>query len=493
MRKDGTTPMTLAGLIQQESGLDARESARLADAWMADVLAELQTSGISVIRGLGTFTMTEAGLRFEQDDDFPSLSDFPAVEGYSAALASAATVVPSASDGTGPSTESHGTTSDVVSGDTTSVQRDDVTDEHADFLVGAGPEEHSEPSAGTPGEESMDSAADVDADNRKDDPTHDATADQEDDAAQESTDLSEPDDHHDEPQADESADDTDSPQGDAWASGIEQAIEQADSRIEADGGSADPDGPVFTREEAPSNVDEPSDTSEPSPGAAAIHRPPEGQDDEPTAVATESSEESGAKAVPAPAHSRSPRRYERSQSGSSRTALLAIAIVVLIVASALIYRFVVAPPEDEPAMAAAQEDVQTASDDSTDAMAAAGDPAASDSTMGPMNASTSDSTMTPAQEPPTATAPVSTVDAITKGMGGYTLVVSSTLNESTARAELNNYAALGWPMGVLAYETEDLTRYRIAVGHYSTAAEADAARNQFADNLPEGTWVLSVR
>jgi hypothetical protein len=78
-------------------------------------------------------------------------------------------------------------------------------------------------------------------------------------------------------------------------------------------------------------------------------------------------------------------------------------------------------------------------------------------------------------------------------MGGYTLVVGSTLNEITARQALGQFSSLELPMGVLGYESDDATRYRIAVGHYETAALADSARAQRANELPAGTWVLAIR
>jgi len=106
----------------------------------------------------------------------------------------------------------------------------------------------------------------------------------------------------------------------------------------------------------------------------------------------------------------------------------------------------------------------------------------------------------PIVEAPHAMIPGSTEDqvdktrvSISQGMGGYTLIIGSALRQERVQSLLASYEALGWPQGILRYESENGIRYRAAVGHFSTAALADSARTRFASDLPDGTWVLSVR
>ena len=82
---------------------------------------------------------------------------------------------------------------------------------------------------------------------------------------------------------------------------------------------------------------------------------------------------------------------------------------------------------------------------------------------------------------------------IRRGMGGYTLIVGSSRRQETALALMSTLAPPSWPSGVLTHDAGDVVRYRVAVGHFQTAALADSARTRYASELPEGTWVLSVR
>lgn len=82
---------------------------------------------------------------------------------------------------------------------------------------------------------------------------------------------------------------------------------------------------------------------------------------------------------------------------------------------------------------------------------------------------------------------------IRQGMGGYTLIVGSSLKQETAIALMSTVTPLGWPSGVLTHDAGDVVRYRVAVGHFQTAVLADSTRSRYASELPEGTWVLSVR
>ena len=82
---------------------------------------------------------------------------------------------------------------------------------------------------------------------------------------------------------------------------------------------------------------------------------------------------------------------------------------------------------------------------------------------------------------------------ITADTPGYMLVVGSSLELQGAQQSLTQFANLGVPLGVIAYEEDGITRYRMGVGIYETAAIADEARIKLSEELPEGTWVKRIR
>lgn len=414
----------LSDLLRSEEGLQEPEAERMSAAWAADVRRELADSGISVLRGLGTFTQNEQGIQFSQDDDFPSATEMPAIEGYSAELAQE---------------QSH-------SGD-----------EPPEMAHQDRPAEHDEP-------------AEPDA---SDGPTDTA-------------DLA------------DSGDIADS--GDAAYAGEGTPTDQDPASDElapvAAENSAEHTAENVAGEDAPADSTDEL-TEEPAPvtdtEAHSEEDDSESESPEPLPV------------VPPPARSRSPRRYERDQGGSSKAAVWVLGALALIVVVALVYRFVLTPSPNQPAMAEQQAEIEPAIDDSSaiseadssliasgalqndgsgNAIAHGSDERASssDETTSGGPTSVNDNESTPVHE-----------DELVRGMGGYTLVVGSTMNETTARKALAQFERLGLPMGVLAYDSDDETRYRIAIGHYQTAALADTARTTRADELPEGTWVLAVR
>lgn len=177
-----------------------------------------------------------------------------------------------------------------------------------------------------------------------------------------------------------------------------------------------------------------------------------------------------------------------------------IGVVSLVVLSALIYRFGLSPASEGPAVAAKQSEQEMSVDDS--ASAAIPDSSHVLAQAG-LDSLASEDTDDAAEPPPSATEilqqpippdpQIASQSELVRGMGGYTLVVGSTMNETTARQTLLEFSRLELPMGVLGYESNDVTRYRLAVGHYESAALADSARIQWATELPEGTWVLAIR
>jgi len=389
----------LSALLSCDGGLDPHDAERMSAAWANDVRSELLESGISVLRGLGTFTLSDGIAHFEQDEDFPSMAEMPAIYGYSEELAHVESDNELIED---PPSSLVSPDTDVSMEGTSTVEGPTV--DHVDVDVG---EEHLE------AEDHSETALEA----------------------------------------------TDSPQEAPHTERTEDPIEGVGTSDMA--GSADSP----EKEISEATGDEPAADEVPI--------------------------------VPPPARSRSPRRYERSEGDSSKAAVWIIGVVSLIVLIALIYRFGRSPASTEPALA----EQEIATDDSTSASLSDSSlviaQADTDSAAG---ANPDEATESPtssadgSEEPIPPDAPVEAhSDDLVRGMGGYTLVVGSTLNEITARQALGQFSSLELPMGVLGYESDDATRYRIAVGHYETAALADSARAQRANELPAGTWVLAIR
>lgn len=369
-------PITLADLIRLESGLDARESTRLADAWVDEIRREIGTSGISIIKGLGTFTTSGDGLRFELDSDFPVVYDLPEVEGF-------------------------------VRG----TQSEDL-----------------EPSNSQPvaSEERLSKEAIVPADEVSDE------------ASNESSDVT------------------------------------TDDTVDANDG---------TTEAAPAHVPATPDTA---PGM-------------PPGTLKGLTADTGVEPSPAPPSTSPSHRDRRLQrSSSTRAGWVALALL-LVVSGAVVFSLVQGDGTDPVAITSSPpEPAEPFSEETagpTPEEVQAGLPDDKD-----ISEETTPMKEIPIVEAPHAMIPGSTEDqvdetrvSISQGMGGYTLIIGSALRQERVQSLLASYEALGWPQGILRYESENGIRYRAAVGHFSTAALADSARTRFASDLPDGTWVLSVR
>jgi len=421
----------LADLLESDGGLNPDDASRMSAAWASDVSRELQSTGISVLRGMGTFTLANDTLQFSQDDDFPSMSDLPAIEGYSSELVAD---VPQAPPVVPP----------VLT------REPETMDEHAE------PEENE-----TVASDEMASAEET-------------PARIEDSGVRFS----------EQPQESE-----------GHASG-----EPASEEELIESSASDPDHAEREAQKVPDPIDDADHDIEPQVEEdSTLEENPE--EEHPAGA---SSSEDSLPIFPPPTRSRSPRRYERTDGSSSKAAIWVLAAVALIVVAALLYRFVLLDGPDEPAYAENQtEEVASASDDSlagagvmpdSTALASSEDPTGDAAMGGTQDTPTPANGGDPGQQRPSGTPqPEEHADELVRGMGGYTLVVGSTLNEVTARQALSQYASLALPMGVLAYESGDITRYRIAVGLYESAALADTARTRQSDQFPEGTWVLAIR
>lgn len=434
--------ITLADLIRRGSGLDAHEAERLARAWSTEIRLELEQTGISVIRGVGTLTLTAGIVRFQQDPDFPIGSELPAVEGFSEAVAaslraaSAAPpsarppVVPPMPSSSDPVEDPQALESDYSDAkDTAEAETDSGSgeappawqdlDEVDVASASATMQELEEAQPGyieeTPTEVAPPAAGKAASPDQDDTTVVPGSADA--GTAPDGTVVVEPDED--------------------WSSGLQAAISQADARIEE--------------------------------GGTAPHKPQR--------------------------RSRTASAHRGDSEGSSRWILAVAAVVALVIVAALIYRFAWPPqPTDPPAVAALDSTSVAAPDslvgsaaDSSMVMTDGGDEMAVDADRPTQPAET------PQAEMPLEQAEPVDGGTVTAGMGGYTLIVGSTLNATAAERVRSRFTRLGLPTGVLAMTADSTTRYRIAVGHFATSAEADTLRIRKAADLPEGTWVLSVR
>ena len=82
---------------------------------------------------------------------------------------------------------------------------------------------------------------------------------------------------------------------------------------------------------------------------------------------------------------------------------------------------------------------------------------------------------------------------IDRAAGGYALIVGSAISRTQADAVLQDFADRQMPSDVLtSTDAEGVTRYRIGLGQFPTLDAADAMRQEMADQLPEGTWILRI-
>lgn len=100
------------------------------------------------------------------------------------------------------------------------------------------------------------------------------------------------------------------------------------------------------------------------------------------------------------------------------------------------------------------------------------------------------------QEPPTLPDPETNTGAealtLDHEVGGYTLIVASFPEESTALEVAERYRSIypDIPIGIL--KSSDDTNHRVAVGQAPTITEALELKSQLND-LPPESWVLSIR
>ena len=177
--------------------------------------------------------------------------------------------------------------------------------------------------------------------------------------------------------------------------------------------------------------------------------------------------------------------------GRRSAVLISIGIVVLLAAAAVIYFATSSTPIDE----ATGPGLATPAAEDTSAAAASAD-------AGTATADTTDLAVTtppaePAPVPPATQTPLDPLrgsEPIDRAAGGYTLVVFSDFSDSNANTVAGTYRDQGFRTGVLDDQDGGRTRFRVAVGQFSTLDEAVEARDRLAGNgLPEDAWVRRIQ
>ena len=194
-----------------------------------------------------------------------------------------------------------------------------------------------------------------------------------------------------------------------------------------------------------------------------------------------------AKAMQAP-RSRTPNRRPQ---GQSRAALMIGSVIALAGISALIYVFAfqsrksdIVPDQEVTSTVTAQaegiDETATSVDGEIENDGAIDDPPEQ---------------VEAALDPPPAAASVDddSRNTFTRNTDGYTLMVGSHLTRAQAEGSIISYSSLGLPLGVLEYQTDEVTRYRMGVGIFQTIDSAVEALESLRDHLPAETWIYRIR
>jgi hypothetical protein len=87
------------------------------------------------------------------------------------------------------------------------------------------------------------------------------------------------------------------------------------------------------------------------------------------------------------------------------------------------------------------------------------------------------------------------VGSIKRSLGGWTWIVASRTTLPEAEEVANTYLELyrqGLRVDVLAGQSNGVTRYRIAVGQYSSRPLAESDRARLGAMLPSDAWLLQI-
>lgn len=240
---------------------------------------------------------------------------------------------------------------------------------------------------------------------------------------------------------------------------------------------------------------EPEEASVDSP-VPAPETPPEEREPVVQAPDTASADGAGSPRNPSLAGRRRSRSGRGGSAGGRRAAWFALPVFIALIAATV--WFIQRPSSEQepvaretpPATAERETPPENGTTTPEDAETVQDDPVSGDPT----------DTDAPAEvEPPASQqATDATADplpdyALDRSVDGYTLIVGSSPDRGAATGQLSRFTELDLPFGVLDYSEDGSSMYRLAVGLYDSAEQADSARQAMSGVLPSGTWVWRIR
>lgn len=419
----------LAELLFELSPLNRRHAELLSERWAKDVIQELQDTGVSVISGLGTLSAGLDGITFQLDKDLPIAPELPGVEGFSETGALAHAALIASIH------HVHPESGPSLSDGTSQAPEVPVVSESSSTVT---PEPE-------PGLSSNVEETSTDEDSLTEPQTSDESTDEAAPLPPEPT-------------------------------GSKPSSDSPSSRLAPDnapipGGASSDDSSKKTIKSDTSD----QETNQPTTAKEAAARRREASARIPS--------RGGRRRAGVGAH-----RNQQDRGGLIIAAGLLVVLIISIVAV-----WAIRPSDDSMST-----DPITAAEAQESAEVNVGDLDVDSGRDIDKNLSTDETEGNP--EAPASTAPSESDESgsavyqeITADTPGYMLVVGSSLELQGAQQSLTQFANLGVPLGVIAYEEDGITRYRMGVGIYETAAIADEARIKLSEELPEGTWVKRIR
>jgi len=478
--------VSLADILFEDSPLSRRQAIHLAQLWTTEIRTELETTGVSVVAGLGTLSSGTEGLSFKADPGLNLMFDLPPVEGHSEHSATAAIRDSDADDVHGTVDSRYSSSgvlstklADLESSQPISVEKEDVGDDSSVELQDETEQASQDATSGL----GSGSEAHIDSE------------------------------IHSEPDA------SDSESEDEWSASFSAAVSKADKSISEQNDNdeqGNESGLEATNASDSTTTDSTTTESVSDTDTGATMQPSEASQDgsKDQGADSPSDLESLAPAKPSSQRSLTPRTSRRRRvpnssrnEPNSRAIYAILGVFAVIVLAAFIYRFgfpsLTPEPSSSPAIASADSSSSTepaAAEVDTDSLAASntGSDPNVDSGDGDGDKGVEGIEATSEAEPNSPAAPDNNEQtlaafSLTTESEGYMLVVGSSLNRQYAESSLRQYSSIGLPMGVLEYQNDGLTRYRMGLGVFPTIASADSARQVLNPQLPEGTWVWPIR
>lgn len=197
------------------------------------------------------------------------------------------------------------------------------------------------------------------------------------------------------------------------------------------------------------------------------------------------------------AGSRRPRTRRRKSSGGVKPVWFVLPLLVALVAVAV---WIMQRPASEPAAPLAEETAPAAPESgaNADADVDAGEPPPPDGLDDPAEVQTEPSADAGISADAEADAATAADDEareapLDRTVDGYTMIVGSSPDRTSADEQIRRFTELDLPYGVLDYSEDGSPMYRLAVGLFDSVEQADSARQAMADALPSGTWVWRIR